>query len=162
MHESGKAPSSSSTGPRTRFRRAQILRALGSTSDPVLAVRARQLALDPRVRVNETAIPLQSQMREPQTREGTWEWIKEHWDELVARLSERGSGGLPWLIAAFCDGAHAADAEAFFAPRIHSLPGGPRNLAGATETIRLCAASVALHRESAQAFFADAGHAAAR
>jgi hypothetical protein len=63
---------------------------------------------------------------------------------------------MPWLSAAFCDDSHAAGAEAFFAPRIQTLPGGPRNLAGATETARLCAASVALHRDGADAFFARA------
>ena len=40
-----------------------------------------------------------------------------------------------------------------FAPFIHELEGGPRNLAGAVESIRLCAAQVRAQAEATNAFF---------
>jgi len=39
-------------------------------------------------------------------------------------------------------------------PRIQTLAGGPRNLAGTLEAIHICAARVEAQRESAQSFFA--------
>jgi alanyl aminopeptidase len=138
------------------LRRSQLLWALGTTTDPELAERARQLALDPRVRISEITIPLHAQLRDAQTRDAAWAFVEAHWDALVARLSERGAGGLPWLAAAFCDEAHAARAEAFLGPRSQHLPGAPRNLAAAIESMRVCAAWAALQRESAQRYFAAA------
>ncbi len=44
--------------------------------------------------------------------------------------------------------------EAFFAPFIDELQGGPRNLAGAVESIRLCAALVRAQGAATRAFFA--------
>jgi alanyl aminopeptidase len=133
--------------------RSRILGALGATRDPQLAERARALSLDPRTRLNEATKVLSAQMRERETRSATWEWIKAHFDELTARLSQRGVGSTPWLASSFCDGERAADVEHFFSPRIGALAGGPRNLAGAVEAIRLCAARVAAQRESAREFF---------
>jgi alanyl aminopeptidase len=137
------------------FLRAQLLRALGSATDPGLSRRALELALDPRLRVSETTAALAMQLRDVATRDAAWSWTRAHWDELVARLSERGSGWLPWLVAGFCSEAHAAEAEAFLATRVQAAPGGPRNLAGALETVRVCAAGVAHHRERANAYFAS-------
>ncbi len=133
--------------------RSKLISALGSTHDPALAERARALALDARLRVNETMGPIGAQMGELEMRQQTWEWMKSHFDALVERLSTRGSGWLPWMAASFCDDAHGAEAREFFAPRVAALPGAPRNLAGATEAIGLCAARVAAHRESATTFF---------
>jgi alanyl aminopeptidase len=133
--------------------RSRMLKALGAARTPALAERARTLSLDPEVRINETLAPLWPQMAEPATRPAAWQWIKAHFDALTARLSQREAGETPWLTASFCDAANAADVQAFFAPRIQALAGGPRNLAGAVEAIRLCAARVAAQRESARTFF---------
>jgi alanyl aminopeptidase len=136
--------------------RSRILGALGVTHDPQLADRARALSLDPRTRLNEATKVLSAQMREREMRDATWEWIKAHFDDLTGRLSRRGVGSTPWLASSFCDSDRAADVEAFFSPRIASLAGGPRNLAGAVEAIRLCAARVGAQRASAREFFGRA------
>jgi alanyl aminopeptidase len=90
----------------------------------------------------------------PETREELWAWMQASFDALVAHLPERATGETPWLAAGFCDPAHADAVAAFFAPRIEKLPGGPRNLAGVLESIRLCAARVAAQGEGTRAFLA--------
>jgi alanyl aminopeptidase len=93
------------------------------------------------------------QVERADTRAATWTWMQTNCDALVAHLPERDAGELPWLTSGFCTTARADEVAAFFAPRIEALPGGPRNLAGAVEAIRLCAARVAAQRNSARAFF---------
>jgi alanyl aminopeptidase len=137
--------------------RARLLGALGAARDPALAERARSLALDPELRVQETLRPLWSQMERPETRRAAWDWLLAHWDALLPRLSERSSGDLPWLASSFCEAGDAERVEAELAPRVAALPGGPRNLAGAVESIRLCVARAAAQRESAAAFFTRPG-----
>ena len=53
------------------------------------------------------------------------------------------------------DEAHAAEVEAFFAPLVDGLEGGPRNLAGALEEIRLCAALARVQGPALAAYFAE-------
>jgi alanyl aminopeptidase len=137
--------------------RSQLLRGLGSVTEPQLAERARALALDPRVRLNELAIPLHAQMDQPETRDAAFDFVEAHWDELVARLGAAGAGRLVGLGAAFCAEDDARRVEAFFAPRVQGLGGGPRELAGTLERIRLCAAQVEAQREETTAFFAGGG-----
>lgn len=140
--------------------RRDLLRALGSARAPELAARARALAVDPRLRVNETMIPIQEQLAQPETQEDAWRWVKGNLDALIARLSARGAGGLPSLAARFCDRAHADEASQLFGPRVHALEGGPRNLAGALESVNLCATLRHAQGASLRAFFEDAARAA--
>ena len=54
---------------------------------------------------------------------------------LVARAGSFQSSWMPWLAAGFCDTERAAEVEAFLAPRISAIEGGPRNLAASLEAI---------------------------
>ncbi len=134
--------------------RGHGLEALGSTHDPALAERALALALDPRVRVNEVTITLGRQLGMRETRDAAWVWLQAHFDDVFGRVATTRAGYAPWYLTGFCSEARAAEVEAFFAPRIEALPGGPRNLAGALEAIRLCAARVDAQRETTLRFFA--------
>jgi alanyl aminopeptidase len=105
------------------------------------------------VRTNEIRAPLSVQVSKPETREAAWAWIEQSFVPLTARLPDDGAGSMPWYASTFCSEEKAAEVEAFFAPRIDSLPGGPRNLAGALEAIRLCASLRTAQAASAEAFF---------
>ena len=133
--------------------RRQLLGALASVRDPSLAERVRALALDERLRTNEIMTPIGIQMGMSETREATWAWLRDHVDDLADRLEPSRLGHAPWLAAGFCDAERANEVEAFFGDRIGELSGGPRNLAGAVEAIRLCAARAEVHRASATEFF---------
>lgn len=133
--------------------RSEALRALGSTHDSALSERALALALDPALRVNEVPLILGTQLQMDETREQAWAWLTENFDGVFGRVAATRVGSAPWYAASFCSEEKAAEVEAFFAPRIERLPGGPRNLRGALEAIRLCAARVEAQGESAQTFF---------
>lgn len=134
--------------------RWRLLAALGSSLDPADAERARALCLDPTLRVNEMLMPLRVQMSHPQMRDATWRWIEAHYSELAARAGAFMASSLPSLASAFCDDERAAQVERFFAPHIDALEGGPRNLAGAVEEIRLCAALARAQGPATDAYFA--------
>jgi alanyl aminopeptidase len=142
---------------RDSVERARILRALATSLDPELAAQARALALDPALRVNEVMVIPATQMQRPELRAGTWQWIRDEYDALAERLGRYYMGELPTITGYFCDEARAAQVEAFFAPLVDGLEGGPRNLAGALEEIRLCAALAQLQGPALAAYFAERG-----
>ncbi len=137
--------------------RGHRLEALGRATQPDLARRARELSLDPRLRLNEVFQPLFGQAQQESSRADTWLFLREHFDELVARVGPEQGGALPWLAAGFCDEDRAREVERFFRGRIQRLVGGPRNLASSLEQIRLCAALVEAQSASAEAFFSAPG-----
>jgi alanyl aminopeptidase len=142
---------------RDSVERGRILRALATSLDPELAARARALALDPALRVNEVMVVPATQMNRPELREATWRWIRDEYDALGERLGRYYMGELPGIAEYFCDEVHAAEVEAFFAPVVDGLEGGPRNLAGALEEIRLCAALAQVQGPALAAYFAESG-----
>jgi alanyl aminopeptidase len=133
--------------------RDRMLGAISHANGEELAQKVRGFVLDERLRVNEVWEPLQVQMSMPETREATWAWVQENFDTLTERMSKGHSGYLPWLAAGFCSEDKANEVESFFEERVSDLPGGPRNLAGALEAVRLCAARVNAHQEAAREFF---------
>lgn len=133
--------------------RGRILSALSSTRDPALSDRALALTLDPALRVNEALSPLSGQIGQLETRDRAWAWMQAHLEEIVGRVSATGASYLPWYASSFCDEEHAAQVEGFFASRIEGISGGPRNLRGALENIRICAAKKTALIERVNAFF---------
>lgn len=134
--------------------RGRIVYALGVARDPELAEAARRLVLDPGLRDSEMLTPLGAQLSRPDTRDAAWAWMKEHYDAILGRLP-RHHGGVQLVGAGghFCDEPHARDVEAFFAPKIDGIEGGPRALASTLEEIRLCAAKRGAQEGSARELF---------
>ncbi len=132
--------------------RSELLGAIASARKPEHAARARALALDERLRVNEIRNVLGPQSMQRETRDDTWTWMTENFDALRGRL-EDGAARTPGVGRAFCSEEKATALSEFFSSRIDSLPGGPRNLANVLEQIRLCAAKVEAHQASARGFF---------
>ena len=134
--------------------RGRLLGALGRARSPELAARARELAIDPRMRVTEVAQTLAAQLDAPETREAAWQWMKDHYDALVERMSHH-HGGVQLIAMArvFCDESHAQDTETFFAKRIDGIDGGPRVLASTLEDVRLCAAKRKAQEPSVREMF---------
>ena len=139
-----------STDPAVRRR---LVNALSAAREPALRARALELVLDPRLRVNETWSPLMGQLGDPAGTDAAWSWLNEHYDAVAARMGPGYAGYLPYAASRFCTAERAAEARAFFAPRVGATEGGPRNLESALESVELCAARVEHASESARAFF---------
>jgi alanyl aminopeptidase len=135
--------------------RDRLLWALSSVTDQ-RSERALALALDPALHVNEVFTPLRAQFGDERTRDAAWRFLEQRFDALVERVSKLHAGNAPGLTVQFCSAQMAERVQAFFAPRIEQLAGGPRSLDSATEGLRLCGAQADMQRASAAAFFAPA------
>ncbi|MCC7537007.1 MAG: M1 family metallopeptidase [Deltaproteobacteria bacterium] len=142
--------------------RARLIHALTSGTTPELVERGRALVLDPVLRVSEVPDALFGLFAQWEVRASHWAWLQGAWDAVIARVARGDSGGLPWVAASFCEPARRDEVEAFFSPRIQAMPGGPRSLRAAVESIRLCEANVRANRTSADAYFAPASRAQRR
>jgi len=89
------------------------------------------------------------------TRELPFQWIKEHYEALRTRLPRAVDSDMASVLpftARFCDERGASETEAFFKDKMASTIGGPRNLAQALESIRVCAAERKAHQAGIVAF----------
>jgi alanyl aminopeptidase len=132
--------------------RGRFLRALSSVRD-ARSPKALALVLDPALRVNEVMLPLREQLGHPSTRDAAYAWFEQNFDAIGKRLSPQALGSTPWLAASLCSEQAAERVQAFFATRVASLPGAPRSLEGAVETLHLCVALLQAQREGVEAFF---------
>ncbi len=133
--------------------RSRILSALGSATRPELAERARNLSLNPALRMPEVLGPLFAQASHPATREATWKFLEKNVDALAARLPSGRSSYLPALGSGFCDAEHEKAVKTLFDPRATVIDGLPRNLAETVETIDLCIARKARYEAALRTAF---------
>jgi hypothetical protein len=66
---------------------------------------------------------LRALVRNLQTREATWSWMKAHPDVLAAQVPELFKYTLPNVAAPFCDSRMAAQLEGFFKRHGSGFPG---------------------------------------
>jgi alanyl aminopeptidase len=132
--------------------RGRMLTAAGNTKDPTKAAEVRELVLSPELRNNEIWSILIPQAFMPETRDASWTWISQNLDSILARMPKPSWGQIAFVGRAFCDNGKRAEVETFFAERIDSLTGGPRNLAQALERVDLCIAKVERHRADMDAW----------
>ena len=121
--------------------RGQLLTALGSATDPALAVRARALVLEKGLlRRNELYSIPANQLDEEALRPGVRQWLDRHFDELEARLAPGGANLAALYAVGMCSTEEALVLESKFGERLKTLEGGPLELRQAGEAIRLCGA----------------------
>jgi len=127
--------------------RQYLLFAIAQSPNPDVAAQTRERILSPHLRDNEVPTIYYGQMSEEKNRNALWKWSMENMDSVLERVPAWKKGQMPRYFSPFCDRAHANEIEAFFTPMIDELESGPRYLANALETIRLCAEFVDRHRE---------------
>ncbi len=132
--------------------RVRLYGALGDFRDPALLKEAFALTLAPGADFRESSAILVAAAGDPGARPLVWDFLKANFDTVVAKTPREATGALPYYAAGFCDAARRKDIEAFFAGRIEKLPGGPRNLAQALESVNLCIAARAAQEPGVGAF----------
>jgi alanyl aminopeptidase len=135
-----------------RLRRNRLLRALSQFRQPALVARSLGLVLEGGFDLRESQTLLFGALATPGPRQQAYDFVKQRFDELVARGPHDYGAGLSRVGAAFCDEPHAADLEQFFGPRAPRYTGGPRLYRQALEDVRLCAARRARQATSVRAF----------
>jgi alanyl aminopeptidase len=134
-----------------------MLNALAHAAEPRLALRARSLVFDPRIRTNERLRVLSTQTRHAELvtrREEVLAWVRQHEEAIIEAITLPRATGLLGSLRGFCSAAAADEIEVWLGGRIERFPGGPRRLAGVLERVRLCAARSEHQRASALEFFA--------
>ena len=133
--------------------RGALLSGLASFTDPALAERARQLAFDDSLRVNERLSILAAQAETSELRSAAWSWVLKNFDAFARRLPTPYVQRLVTLYDG-CSEEDAAELEKTMGMRVARYEGGPYTLAKTVEKTRLCAAQVGAQRQSATEFFA--------
>lgn len=138
--------------------RQRALGALAGSPDDAVAAMMRGLIADPRLRDNEAIQVAFAQVGTEEQRDAMWSWVQDeaNLEALLARIPTWRKGAIANVGGGFCSAERAAEVEAFFAPRVEALEGGPRELAGTLESIRLCAALVAAKGDEVTAMFGGA------
>ncbi len=126
--------------------RQELLAAMAYSIEPSIAAAVRDRILSSDLRDNEIFIILYGQMGRSENRQAMWDWTKTNMTALLDRIPNWNKGKLPANFATFCSPEQADDMERAFGPIIDTLEAGPRYLANAVETIRLCAAFVEHHQ----------------
>jgi alanyl aminopeptidase len=92
----------------------------------------------------------------PETRSLSFEFVKQHFDELTAGhpniFGDDVGSLLPRSGGSFCDVESRDRYQAFFAPLVDQFPGAPRNFAQVLESIDLCIAQKTAQEGSVAAF----------
>jgi aminopeptidase N len=141
-------------GEKERKERQQMLGAMGGFRDPNIAKDAMAIALTNEFDIREAIGLVFSYFGHQETRELAYAFVKEHLDELLARMPRDSGAGFLWIGASFCDEAHRNDAEAFFRDRAPTWLGGPRAMAQMLERADLCVAKRKVYEPSVAAFLA--------
>ena len=123
--------------------RRRLLGAMGDFQDPGVVRRSLDLLLTDEFDIREKLHFLFGPTDYPATRRIPFEFVKEHYSELIARLPH-GVGAdagaeLPYVASGFCSAAERNETEAFFKDRAAQFSGGPRTLANVLESIGICA-----------------------
>ncbi len=134
MHEQAKKETEENV-------RGTLLAALGAFRDPAILKAAYAIVLTDEFQPRESINVFFATTSFPDTREIGYEFVKQNWDALVAKLPTDFGAFLPYAAVGFCDSQHRADAEAFFRDRVTKVVGAPRILAQVLESISLCAAN---------------------
>ena len=120
--------------------RGNLLFCLGLFQDPEIIETALPIALSGEFDVRESLGILFAPSERRQTRDFAYDFVKQNWDLLVAKLPTDTGAYAPYVAAGYCDAGHRADAESFFTGRSTKSTGGPRILAQVLEGIDLCIA----------------------
>jgi alanyl aminopeptidase len=134
--------------------RQRMLGALAGFRDPELVEASLAITLTEEFDVREASRLLYGPLDDPRTRALAYEFVKTHYDRLVALLPEDGRARLVQIGAAQCDPSVRQEVSEFFAPRMKTLLGGPRAYAQAMERMDLCIEQQSAQRAGVEKFLA--------
>ena len=121
--------------------RGNLIFCLGLFQDPEIVNTALPIALSGEFDVRESFNILFAPSERRQTRDFAYDFVKQNWDLMVAKLPTDTGAYAPYVAAGYCDAEHRKDAESFFTGRSTKFTGGPRILAQVLEGIDLCIAN---------------------
>ncbi len=125
-----------------RRERTQMLRGLSKVRDPRLRERVLALMLDARIDGREVLYFLERGMLDDDAdRVAGFDFVRAHFDELVAKLPPETPGDLVAPLGDLCRPAERSTFAGFFAERAPRFLGGAKRYGEALESIDLCIAA---------------------
>jgi cytosol alanyl aminopeptidase len=134
-----------------------LLLALGSFPEPAIAKKALPIVLTDEFDSRQSVDILFRVAESPKTRDVAYDFVKQNWDTLIAKLPTDFGAFLPDVAEGYCDEVHRQDAAGFFEGRSTKYSGGPRNLAQILERIDLCVAFKKAQQPSVTEFLKSYG-----
>lgn len=136
--------------------RRELLGAIGSVTNPVLAERARKMVMEPGLlRLNEIYSIMFGQTGETEQRPALRAWLDANFDALQAKLAPGGAEIASAYAAGMCSAEDAKLLQDKFAKRLETVEGGPLELKQTVEAINLCASAKAIRRAQPLRYAAD-------
>jgi len=115
--------------------------ALARVEDPALVARLQAAVLAERFKGTEGLGIMFRQMIRNATTELTYAWFLDNYDTIVEMIPQTfRANAVPGFGGGFCSMERADEWQAFVESHADELPGYERDLAQATESVRLCAA----------------------
>ncbi len=112
------------------------LRLLGRFRDPELQRRSLEYAVSGKVRNQDATFQLIRPMRDPETRDEAWDFVRQNWDKVQAEFTTAMGGYLVSGTGAFCSAEKRDEVEQFFAS--HPVAASSHSLQRAKDDIDAC------------------------
>jgi alanyl aminopeptidase len=134
----------------------EMIRAMGSFRDPKAIAAGMSALLNGDIPFMEGQYLLFTGEGEEATRTMPLEFLKAHFDDIVAKMPSGGGfdfgAVLPQVGDSFCDAKSKAELKEFFEPRVGKFVGAPRALNQVLERIDLCIANKQAKQPDVTAF----------
>lgn len=105
-------------------------------SDPALLTRTMKFAISPMMRAQDAPQVFGTILANPEGRQLAWDFIRNNWAEVNAKLSNYSESDVVGNTGVFCDAAKRDELEAFFTS--HKVPASDRTLKLTIEEINGC------------------------
>jgi len=129
--------------PRDRREHGRLLGALGGFTDPAVAARALAVVLGHDIDLRESRNILFGVINRRETRDLGLAFLKDHLDELLARMrSDEAAGFLGGLAGSFCDPGRKAQIAELVVPRAAKVDGADAQVTRGLELADQCIALV--------------------
>ncbi len=116
--------------------KSDALRTLARFRDPVLVKRTLDYTVSGEVRNQDSWTALVALLRDPATRDQTWEYIQKNWDKVHAQLTVSSGADVVAATGFFCTVRQRDEVTNFFAT--HKVEAAERRLAKAVDSINDC------------------------
>ena len=127
--------------------------AIGQNRDPGLSGRILDLALSGDMGARETLSIVQGQMRQEETRDLTWAWLKQNFAAYLDVIPRQRRRSSPALAASLCSIEARDELIALFEAQGDLAEGHKRSLTQTVERIEICAALEAQMGASVRSYF---------
>jgi aminopeptidase N len=116
--------------------RTQALRALAHFREAALVTRALDYAVSTRVKNQDAASLVETEMADRQTQDHAWQYVQQNWPRVQAQLTTWTGGSLVASTGSFCSATQENQVTNFF--RGHNVPASEHALNKARDSITDC------------------------